>query len=224
MTGTVTRGRDLPGRRGRPANTSTDDTVATILSSARRLFAAHGYTATSNRAVAADAGLAHTAIYNHFGSKARMFGAVFIDVQDMLIAELDRSAREEPTRPPFPRVLFGAIEGLHAADPSYVGFLASMYVEVRRHSELREIFQGGSPFPIVDVMRDLAIRSQPSAEGSTGEEPMWFWIAFALGLAQISALADAESFATTLAALRRQAAGAAPMLLIANGSQNGSAR
>ena len=99
-----------------------------------------------------------------------------------------------------------------------------MYVEVRRHSELREIFQGGSPFPIVDVMRDLAIRSQPSAEGSTGEEPMWFWIAFALGLAQISALADAESFATTLAALRRQAAGAAPMSLIANGSQYGSAR
>ncbi len=195
-----------------------------MLSSARRLFAAHGYTATSNRAVAADAGLAHTAIYNHFGSKARMFGAVFIDVQDMLIAELDRSAQEEPTGPPFPRALFGAIEGLHAADPSYVGFLASMYVEVRRHPQLRETFQRGSPFPIVDVLRDLAIRSQPSAAGSTGEEPMWFWIAFALGLAQISALADAESFATTLAALRRQAAGAAPMLLIANGSPDESAR
>ncbi|MEI7859163.1 MAG: helix-turn-helix domain-containing protein [Acidimicrobiales bacterium] len=221
MTDTVTQGGDVPGRRGRPAHTSTDDTVAAMLSSARRLFAAHGYTATSNRAVAADAGLAHTAIYNHFGSKARMFSAVFIDVQDLLIAELGRSVREEPTEPPLPGALFGAIEGLHAADPSYVGFLASMYVEVRRHPELRETFQRGSPFPIVDVLRDLAIRSQPSTAGSTGEEPMWFWIAFALGLAQISALADPESFATTLAALRRQAAGAAPMFLTTDGSPSG---
>ena len=224
MTGTVTRGGGVPGRRGRPANASTDDTVAAMLSSARRLFAAHGYTATSNRAVAADAGLAHTAIYNHFGSKARLFGAVFIDVQNLLIAELDRSAREEPTGPPFPRALFEAIEGLHAADPSYVGFLASMYVEVRRHRELREIFQGGPPFPIVDVLRDLAIRSQPHTEGGTGEEPMWSWIAFALGLAQISALADAESFAAILAALRRQAAGAALGFPITTGAPDGSAR
>jgi len=96
-----------------------------------------------------------------------------------------------------------------------------MYVEVRRHPELRETFQRGSPFPIVDVLRDLAIRSQPSTAGSTGEEPMWFWIAFALGLAQISALADPESFATTLAALRRQAAGAAPMFLTTDGSPSG---
>jgi len=190
--------------RGRPANTSSDDTVAAILSAARRQFAAHGYTATSNRAVAAAAGLTHTAIYNHFGSKARLFTAVFVDVQDLLIAELDRSRRAEPAEPPFPHALFDAIESLRAADPSYVEFLASMYVEVRRHPELQDIFRGGPPFPIVDVLRNLAGGAPPNPEDGTGDDPMWFWIAFALGLAQLSALADAETFATTIAALRRQ--------------------
>jgi len=224
VTGAAARGGGIPRQRGRPANASTDDTVAAMLSSARRLFAAHGYTATSNRAVAADAGLAHTAIYNHFGSKARLFAAVFADVQNLLIGELDRSVRDEPSGPPFPRALFEAIEGLHAADPSYVGFLASMYVEVRRHPELREIFQGGTPFPIIDVLRDLAVRSQPHMEGSTDEDPMWSWIAFALGLAQIGALADAESFAAILAALRRQTARTALGFPVTTGVPDGSAR
>jgi len=43
--------------------------------------------------VADAAGLTHTAIYNHFGSKARLFTAVSADVQNLLITELERSAR-----------------------------------------------------------------------------------------------------------------------------------
>jgi AcrR family transcriptional regulator len=190
-------------RRGRPANTSTAETVAAMLRSARRGFAAHGYAATSNRAVAAEAGLAHTAIYNHFGSKADLFTAVFVDVQDLLIAELHRSVRAEPARPPFPGALLDAIESLRSADPSYVEFLASMYVEVRRHPELQVIFQKGPPFPIVDTLRELADGDRPSAS-DTDDDSIWFWIAFALGLAQLSALADAETFVATVAGFRRQ--------------------
>ena len=191
-------------RRGRPANTSTDDTVAAVLVAARRQFAAHGYSATSNRTVAEAAGLAHTAIYNHFGSKARLFTAVFVDVQDLLIAELDRSVRAAPDEPAFPRALLDSIEALRAADPSYVEFLASMYVEVRRHPELREVFQGGDPFPIVDTLRELAAGPDPGAPADESEDPMWFWITFALGLAQLGALADQETFAVTVEVFRRQ--------------------
>lgn len=198
------RGQSSRPRRGRPANTSSDDTVAVMLSAARRRFAAHGYAATTNRSVAASAGLSHTAIYNHFGSKAELFTAVFVDVQDLLIAELDRSMMAAPAEPPFPHALLDAIESLRATDPSYVEFLASMYVEVRRHPELQDIFRGGSPFPIVDVLRNLAGGPPPSPEDGSRDDPMWFWIAFALGLAQLSALADAEIFTTTIAALRRQ--------------------
>lgn len=185
-------------RRGRPANASTDATVAAVLAAARRQFAAHGYAGTTNRTVAAAAGLAHTAIYNHFGSKARLFTAVFVDVQDLLIAELERSARAAPNEPPLPQALLGAIEALRAADPSYVEFLASMYVEVRRHPELRQVFQGGEPFPILDTLRELA--AEPGADSETW---VWLWISFALGLAQLGALADSQTFATTLDLLRR---------------------
>ena len=37
-----------------------------------------------------------------------------------------------------------------------------------------------------------------------GDEPLWFWIAFALGLAQLSALADDDTFTATLDAFRTQ--------------------
>ena len=191
-------------RRGRPANTSTEDTVAVMLVAARKQFAAQGYAATSNRTVANAAGLAHTAIYNHFGSKAQLFTAVFLDVQDRLIFELQRSAARTPDEPAFPGALLDAIEELRAADPTYVEFLASMYVEVRRHPELRNVFQGEEPFPIVDVLRSLAA-SPGSGEGSgEGADPTWFWITFALGLAQLSALADTATFATTVEMFRQQ--------------------
>lgn len=191
-------------QRGRPANASSDDTVAAVLAAARREFAARGYAATSNRTVAAAAGLAHTAIYNHFGSKARLFTAVFVDVQDLLIAELARSVEASTSEPPLPRALLDAIEALRAADPTYVEFLASMYVEVRRHDELRDVFQAGDPFPVVDTLRDLATRSVDDRQPEGTEESMWFWITFALGLAQLSSLADDETFSVTVQALRRQ--------------------
>ena len=194
--------------RGRPANTSTEDTVAVMLVAARKQFAAQGYAATSNRTVANAAGLAHTAIYNHFGSKAQLFTAVFLDVQDRLIFELQRSAGRTPDEPAFPGALLDAIEELRAADPTYVEFLASMYVEVRRHPELRNVFQGEESFLIVDLLGSLAA-SPGSGSGSgqgagSGEDPTWFWITFALGLAQLSALADTATFATTVEMFRQQ--------------------
>jgi len=195
-----------PRRRGRPANTSTGDTMASMLTAARRSFAANGYAGTSNRQVAAAAGLAHTAIYNHFGSKAQLFTAVFVDVQDLLIAELDRSVAAAPDRPPLPAALLDAIEALRMADPSYVDFLASMYVEVRRHPELEQVFRGGSDFPVVGRLQDLAGGSTgaPAGPPHAGDEDLWFWVAFALGLAQLSALADADTFVATLATFRRR--------------------
>ena len=192
-------------RRGRPANTSTNDTVAAVLVAARVQFAAHGYSATSNRTVASSAGLAHTAIYNHFGSKALLFTAVFVDVQDRLIEELDNSVRETPSTPVFPRALLDGIEALRDTDPTYVEFLASMYTEVRRHPELREVFQSGDSFPILDKLRELAATDSAfDPEGREPEDNMWFWITFALGLAQLSTLADSQTFSLTVEALRRQ--------------------
>jgi AcrR family transcriptional regulator len=193
-------------RRGRPANVDTADTIRAILDAARMEFAAHGFAATSNRSVAARAGLAHTAIYNHFGSKAGLFSAVFLDVQDLLIAELEASAAAAATidEPAMPRVLVDAIAALGAAGPSYVEFLASMYVEVRRHDELRVRFQGGPPFPILETLRDLV------GAGGPRDDELWFWISVALGLAQLASLAAPATVASAVAGLQRHSAGSSP--------------
>lgn len=205
----TTRVRAEPGsvrRRGRPANVDTADTVRALLNAARREFAAHGFAATSNRSVAARAGLAHTAIYNHFGSKARLFHAVFVDVQDLLVAELEGSATAVATsdEPALPRALVDALGALGSADPSYVEFLASMYVEVRRHVELHGLFQGRPPFPILDTLRGLV-----GAGGSTDDE-LWFWVTVALGLAQLSTLAPPATVVAAIAGLQRCSAGMLP--------------
>jgi AcrR family transcriptional regulator len=201
-------------RRGRPANTSTDDTVAAVLTAARHQFAAHGYTGTTNRSVADAAGLAHTAIYNHFGSKARLFKAVFDDVQDVVLAELARSVAAAPDEAPFPRALFDAVDALRALDPSYVEFLATMYAEVRRHPDLRTLFAAGEPPPLFDTLRAFAVASPvpPASPGGADADDdqqatTWFWVTFALGLAQLSTVATAETFAAAVDQLRHRFAG-----------------
>jgi AcrR family transcriptional regulator len=185
-----------PRRRGRPPNTPSDQTAAAIVTAARREFAAHGYAGTSNRSIAEAAGLTHTAIYNHFSSKAGLFTAVFAEAQDLLVAELERTEDAARTGPLLPGALLEAVQVLRAADPSYVDFLASMYIEVRRHPELQVVFTQGPRFAVFDVIRRLA--GQGADE--TDDAATWFWIIFAIGLAQFSTLTDEDTFATTVAA------------------------
>ncbi|HET8617165.1 MAG TPA: TetR family transcriptional regulator [Actinomycetales bacterium] len=47
-----------------------------IVEAARARFLAEGYTATSIRAIARDAGVDHAAVKYHFGTKSELFGAV----------------------------------------------------------------------------------------------------------------------------------------------------
>jgi hypothetical protein len=82
-----------------------------------------------------------------------------------------------------------------------------MYVEVRRHVELQSVFRhGASTFPVVERLRRLAGDTSDNADNADNdrgdEGELWFWIAFALGMAQLSALADEETFETTVAAFR----------------------
>jgi AcrR family transcriptional regulator len=188
-----------PRRRGRPPNTPSDQTAAAIVDAARREFAAHGYAGTSNRSIAAAAGLTHTAIYNHFDSKAGLFTAVFTQAQDHLVAELERAEAAHETGPVLPAALLDAIDGLQRLDPTYVDFMASMYVEVRRHPELQVVFQQGPRFGAFDLIRRLAGVStdEPGDDAAT-----WFWIVVAIGLAQFTTLSDAATYDATLAAFR----------------------
>jgi AcrR family transcriptional regulator len=98
-------------------------TIAAILATARKLFAANGFEATSIDEIAAQAGVAKGAIYHHFASKEEIFTQVLEGVQAEIAAApaspalrqipdaLDRIAAgvlrylETAMRPGFKRIL-----------------------------------------------------------------------------------------------------------------------
>jgi TetR/AcrR family transcriptional regulator of autoinduction and epiphytic fitness len=100
MEGTTARGYRSPRRE-----TQARQTRARIIAAAARRFLAHGYSGTTMRAVAADAGVALPTIELAFGTKARLLKAV-IDVatagDDEQVAMLNRSwaARAESVAGP----------------------------------------------------------------------------------------------------------------------------
>jgi AcrR family transcriptional regulator len=69
-------------------------TRATLVASARRLFGAQGFTATSLDEIVADAQVTKGALYHHFRGKEDLFAAVYQEVQrevsDRVVAEFLR--------------------------------------------------------------------------------------------------------------------------------------
>ena len=70
-------------------------TQTAILKAAKRLFGEHGFAATTIDEVAVAARVAKGAVYHHFATKEALFEAVFDQVSQGLLAEVDRVARSE---------------------------------------------------------------------------------------------------------------------------------
>ena len=93
-------------------------TIAQILSSARKLFAASGFEATSIDDIAAGAGVAKGAVYHHFASKEEIFTRVLEDVQHE-IAALPMPAANRALRDVFDLIAAETLRYLLAAtEPS----------------------------------------------------------------------------------------------------------
>jgi TetR/AcrR family transcriptional regulator len=60
------------GHRGR----DSEGTRAAVIDAAERLFAEHGFAATSMRDISAASGISHPLIHHHFGSKEDLYAAV----------------------------------------------------------------------------------------------------------------------------------------------------
>lgn len=85
---------DRPGPRERAAQERGDRTRIRILDAAEELFAHHGFDAVSIRAITDKAKVNSAAIHYHFGSKARLFEAVFKRRIDPINEERRRRLRE----------------------------------------------------------------------------------------------------------------------------------
>jgi AcrR family transcriptional regulator len=89
-------------------------TIAVILATARKLFAASGFEATSMDEIAAQAGVAKGAIYHHFASKEEIFTQVLEGVQaEIAAAPVPPALRQIPDA--LDRIAAGVLRYLETA-------------------------------------------------------------------------------------------------------------
>jgi AcrR family transcriptional regulator len=125
-----------PRRLGRPPATDSAETRRRILDVARETFAELGWEVTTNKDVAAKAGVTSAALYHYFDSKLEMYIAVYDDVQELVGSRLGAAIDGAETfEGQFAAVLEEAHQ-LNVSDPSLARFLASARVDLRRHDEL----------------------------------------------------------------------------------------
>jgi len=127
--------------RGRPAGAISEETRARILASACRCFARSGYSHTSNRDIAREAGVTTGALYHYFDSKAELFAAVHRWVQAVLIEVYQRAFAERGSEGCVEQLVGGleAALALTAAEPELTHFAATAALEIERHPELAPV-------------------------------------------------------------------------------------
>jgi AcrR family transcriptional regulator len=126
---------------GRPPATSSIETRQRIIDVARMLFAEVGWEVTTNKMVAAKAGVTSAALYHYFDSKLDMYLAVYDDV-GALVAErfAEAMASEDTFVGQFEAVLEEA-HRMNAEDPTLARFLGSARVDIARHPEIQKGMQ-----------------------------------------------------------------------------------
>jgi AcrR family transcriptional regulator len=104
MAGAVNANR-RPGP-GRPSEGARDALVA----AARELFAGHGYDSVSTAMLLAKAGVSRGAMYHHFAGKRELFEALYVELEDELMARLAAAAGGASS----------PLEGLRAGSRAYL--------------------------------------------------------------------------------------------------------
>jgi AcrR family transcriptional regulator len=81
----------VPERQHQRQQDRSKATRATLIATARRLFAEHGYAGVPAGEIVAEAGLTRGALYHHFQDKQGLFEAVFIQLETELGEEIRAS-------------------------------------------------------------------------------------------------------------------------------------
>ncbi len=126
-----------PGRLGRPPSSSSIDTRVRIIEIAIQSYAELGYEATTNKFIAAKAGITTGALYHYFDSKIQMYRAAYEHVQ----AEIyDRFTVALAGVDGFIARLEAVLEAAHALnseEPALARFIGAARVDMARHDDLR---------------------------------------------------------------------------------------
>jgi len=131
---------DSNARLGRPVDADGDATRTRVLAAARTAFAELGYAATTYRLLAERTGLAPSALYNYFASKAELFVAVHEEVQMETYTEWILPAITDTTT--MAERLDGLLHSFAAMNkkaPEAARFQAAARIDTARHHELAQL-------------------------------------------------------------------------------------
>lgn len=206
----MTKHTPVVRKLGRPTDVDSAETRERLLAAARAAFAANGYDATTNRSIAAAAGITAGAIYHYYPSKTDLYVAVYVEVQQQVFDAFEHAIAQHDTLVgQFSAVLDAAVE-LNRTDPSLAGFVVGVASEARRHPELRDrirpLRRRTSTF-----MRRLVDQAVDRGELAPGVDPQAvedLLDAVMSGLARFStSTGDSDRHAAAVGALQRFFAG-----------------
>ena len=156
-------------RLGRPTAQASAETHDRLLAVARTAFARVGFDATTNREIAAAAGITTGAIYHYYASKAELYAAVYTSVQDTITAAFEEAVRPHATLVDrFSAVLDAAVT-LNRDDPSIAGFVVGLASDAQHHPELRHLIRasrGAAPGFLRRLVVEAAERGELAADVS----------------------------------------------------------
>lgn len=125
-----------PGRP--PSGRGGGDTRHAIIDGAIDCFAARGYALTTNRSIASRAGVTSNLLYHYFGSKAAVFRAALVSVNQRLLDLYRASAVDAPDAPSMRLLSLGVERAIELARqrPALMRFAGLAEGEIQRHPEL----------------------------------------------------------------------------------------
>lgn len=130
--------RSKTPRLGRPPASSATETRQRILEVACDEFSTRGYGVTTNKDVAAKAGITTGALYYYFDSKLDMYLAVFRDMQAKIDKRFAEATAGKTTFDGQLRAILESAHELNVHDPSFARFQGVARVDRLRHPELLE--------------------------------------------------------------------------------------
>lgn len=144
---------------GRPPASSSAETRGRIIDVARKCFAELGYEATTNRALATEAGITTGAIYHYFESKLDIFRAVYDEAMDRVYLRFRTADSESDSFIEKLEAVLEAAHQLNREDPTLAKFLGAARIDLERIPELNKAFGDATRREFFNNLVDFGVKS-----------------------------------------------------------------
>jgi AcrR family transcriptional regulator len=128
-----------PRRLGRPPSAESSDTRTRITETARLLFSERGFEVTTNKMLAAKAGITTGALYHYFESKYAIYAAVYDEVQTIVYGHFGVVEAENHTFITRFEAMLEVAYDLNRKDPSLARLIGAVRIDERRDPELHTL-------------------------------------------------------------------------------------